>query len=578
MLRNILWLPALALATTGCVTNLDATLDPTDKPPVGLPYQLPRTAVTATVVWTMETCPMIEAVEGGGSSLLSLTDETGASLFKSSTGQIMALESGKGDIPSVSEVLGIPKQAEFKPTAGFTTETIGGETYSIDYEELTQGTKTGSIKVEYHEGTLLLKTINAKVDGKEAEALKSAFSLAGNVARIALSIPPKAMSTKSLTGSKSGARKISTFSACNTTTLALLEQKKALSATIKEIEVQAAALTAQVAVISAQRVNGQLAAPETLDELQRKALAVQDRLTATKAALAKVTDYLSVEAKVTLPGKGSPPAYGAPVVPEDKAIAALRQRILSDDCSKDPNCLAADDLKRQFLVTATLAARSGGIGCEAPGNPACSVPTETVEVPGDTGSRAIGVEQGRQAKKKVKRERTGLIIRQPVEAILTLTQDANQKVILEKPLMVAQFGLRRTLPLRNGFAEGNTLAAVFDKNGMPTSIEYSKPRSSAVELLGALDEGAQTILALQADKRAAAKADADAEVAVAKAELEALQRQRDMIKLEAEIAALQQVTPAENEALKAEIATLELLKQIAELKKAIAAASPPPPG
>ena len=74
-------------------------------------------------------------------------------------------------------------------------------------------------------------------------------------------------------------------------------------------------------------------------------------------------------------------------------------------------------------------------------------------------------------------------------------------------------------------------------------IEYAKPRSGAGELIGALDEGAQTLLALQADRKAAEKAATDDAIAAAKNELEALQRQRDMITVQAEIDALQRATP-----------------------------------
>ncbi len=569
MMRKFMVLPVLALAATGCVTSLDAVGDNPVKAPAGLPYQLPRTVVTATTVWTLDTCPTLTIATDAAGKIRSIKNAAGAEARKAADGQLAFTTAGVGTVATPEDAYALVDKAEFKAAPAFTQETIGGEFYSIDYEALTNGTKTGSLKVEYHEGTLLLKAINAKVDGKEAEALKSAFSLAGNVARIGLGIPPAATNNKFLEQNLPKAD-TKTVSACNETTLKALTEKKKLIDSIRGIEADAATLTARAAVLASQRLGGTPTAPETLAALQSQAFAVQDRLDTAKAALAKINQFLSIEGKVKLPGGNYQTyTYQLKLAPEDRDILALRKRIASDECSGRADCLAIADMQKTFSLTATLVGRDGTRGCEGRTDGMCGEAMESVT---EVRNGARG--GGSQATEL--RRRAGLIIRQPVDAVLTLQQD-DGKTILEKSVMVAQFGLRRTLPLKNRTAESNTLSATFDKNGMPTMIEYTKPRSGTVEVLNALDEGAQTILALQADRRAADKAQADADIARAKNELEALQRQRDMIKVQSEIETMQRVTPTEIEALRAEIATLELLKQIAELKKAIGAASPPPP-
>ena len=559
-------IPVLALAVSGCVTTLDAVGDSETEAPVGLPYQLPRTLVTATTVWTLSACPSLKVVIDAKGNAISIKNENGAEARKLAGG-LITFTTGAGSLPTIEEAYAAMGKADFKAAPAFTQETVGGEFYSIDYEALTTGTKTGSLKVEYHEGTLLLKAINAKVDGKEAEALKSAFSLAANVARVGLGIP--STGTKALWSAAPIKGRTETISACNQTTLDALAEKKTLIEAIKDIEAEAAALTAKAAILSSQRLGGTPNAPKTIADLQRQAFDVQDRLDAAKAALAKLNQFLSVEGKVKLPERtGGAYVYQLPLSPKDVDILALRKRIVSEECNSRSDCLSVADMKNTFSLTANLVGRDGTRGCEGRADGKCGEAMESVT---ETRSGAKG---GGSQSTRLQR-RTGLVIRQPVEALLTLQQNDDGKVILEKPLMVSQFGTRRTLPLKNRTAESNTLSATFDKNGMPTMIEYTKPRSGAVEVLGALDEGVQTILALQADRRAADKAEADADIARAKNELEALQRQRDMIKVQSEIETMQRVTPTEIEALRAEIATLELLKQIAELKKAIGPAPPP---
>lgn len=559
MIKRMAALPALGLAVSGCVTNLAAVKDDKNLPPVGLPYQLPRTIVTANMVWMLEKCPIVTVVTDTAGTVKSVTDEADNNLRVMSDGVLRAASDDAGRMPTMQEVMLAKTEALFKPIGSLTVETVGDDdTYSIDYETLTSGTKTGSIKVEYHENTLMLKSINAKVDGKEAEALKSAFSLVGNVARITMGGPALVAGAAKFDSND----KVETFSACNDETRSFLAKKLALAEEIKKIETDAARIKAEYTVLAAQLINGAPSAPKQLDKLQGDALALQRRLDATKAALTSVNQWLSVEASVKL---GLQHKYNEKLAPQKPKVEALRSRIASDQCRSQAGCFNVETMMEDFTLNATLRDAQGKTGCiplpqeQLSDNNRCQLPTRSSRHPDSP-----------------PRTRTGLVIRQPVTATLAMTQKNGGKTIFEKNLMVAQFGVPRTLPLRNGFGESNTLAATFDKNGMPTMIEYTKPRSGTVELLDALDEGAQTLLAIQADRRAADKAATDAEIASAKNELEALQRQRDMIKVQAEIDALERATPTENETLKAEIATLELLKQIAQLKQAIRAAAPPP--
>jgi hypothetical protein len=67
----------------------------------------------------------------------------------------------------------------FELTATATSKLVEGERYLIDYEALTNNTKTTEFKIDYHEGTMLLKSVNASADDQTGEIIaKSIGALA----------------------------------------------------------------------------------------------------------------------------------------------------------------------------------------------------------------------------------------------------------------------------------------------------------------------------------------------------------------------------------------------------------------
>ena len=168
---TILLATTAALALSACKTSLQTRIydvPPTEKPVGsdnkvkgfnsalrGMPYALPMRQYAVNVTRRVMSCNTPITLELDGKSV---------PLPKAYVLPTLALE--------------------MKATAKSTI--VEGEQYLIDYEKLSSGTKTTSFDIGFHEGTMLLKTVNASADDQTgdiiAKTLGAGLAIAGTVA------------------------------------------------------------------------------------------------------------------------------------------------------------------------------------------------------------------------------------------------------------------------------------------------------------------------------------------------------------------------------------------------------------
>jgi hypothetical protein len=158
------------------------------------------------------------------------------------------------------------------------------------------------------------------------------------------------------------------------------------------------------------------------------------------------------------------------------------------------------------------------------------------------------------------------------EAAATADNDSGAgKTVAERVVMMPQLGRLSYLPLSSGFAEKASLVASFDSDGMPTRIAFQKSEAGGAAALESIKLGVDQIAGIADAARAAdtakAKEEAGSELAAIKGRIEVLTAQNNLDKLEAE-------SGPEAAARAAELQQLRFEKERAELRAAIAKASP----
>jgi hypothetical protein len=165
----------------------------------------------------------------------------------------------------------------------------------------------------------------------------------------------------------------------------------------------------------------------------------------------------------------------------------------------------------------------------------------------------------------------GVYFRQPVQAKL-IVQRAGEKALISENLMIPQFGRLRLLPLKSGWGEKNGLSAEFAKSGVPSKIEYKVLEAPGAKALSLGNDALAAYLSVRSEMRAEEdKKDTEA-VDAQKSALEKLKREVEIAENEQKLEKLRTATPTTLEEKQAELALVNLDKQIAEARAAIRAA------
>lgn len=478
----------LAMTSSGCTTMLSSAPEPAAylTPTSGIPYRLPLSQFTITVSWTLTKC--------------------------------------------ASGLPGSDATPEFDVSATHTSAIVEGEMRTINYQKLTKPFKTGEIKAEYHEGTLLLKSINATITGKEPEALTAALKLGLNVARIGIGLPVPGSG-----GAAPGTK--GEVLLCPQTVADMITEMDRAKARVKAIPDEAQKLEDQLVVLRLRIASGTISAADRkkFNVLQKQADALAEELVTIKKVLDRIKTRLTYSEEWKLPSNSArddkPKLYTADPTKLKKWLEA----VLGDEVANDAK---PEHFNFFFSLTPVMTDAL----CPAAGCPSVS-------------------------------SQPGIVFRVPVEASLLVTATGAAKPLISETVKVAQFGRPRVLPLRSDWGENNTLAATFAKDGLPTSISYKSTEAPGVKTFEIANDAAGGVLGLiEAGKaqRDAEEKEAAAEiVADRKAQLDELTRQISMLENQVKLAKLQGPGSPEVDALAAELAVLRLQKEKSDLEAAI---------
>lgn len=486
--RRTAWLACGAALLGGCTTSLWSYPDLTADTPAtrGIPYRMPAATYDITVTWALKKCIRATA------------------------------QNPRGDV-------------EFTASGAFKPAIVEGEARVIDYRLLTNHFKTGDIKVEFHDKTALVKSINATIEGHEAEATSEAIKFGATVARLVAGLPSPAAG-----GGAPGVAPPPP-SPCLEAAVDMLTELDTATARIKAIPEEAKKLEDRMAVLRVRLAGGRLTKPDRAElvVLQQKADALAAELTELTAASAKLKQTLTYSETWTFPD--TPAARAMALSTNAAKVKKWQDRILK------PAAVAAlpADI---FTAAATLTPLSTEASCA---------------------TNACG-----------KAERAeGFVFRLPVQANLHVVSPIDPKPLVDETVSVPQFGRLRVLPLSSEWGEKNTLSATFAADGVPTMIEYKSLNAPGVAFFKSGNQAAGQILALRTELEAQRKADAaaakaDAQAAT-KAELDALTHRQAMLEAQAKIDALEKTPDPTLEALQAEVAIQRLQKEQSDLRAAI---------
>ncbi|MEO0590743.1 MAG: hypothetical protein AAFZ11_09310 [Pseudomonadota bacterium] len=568
---------AAMVAVSGCTTTLKSYPEPAlTQRTQGIPYSLPETQVELAASWSVTDCSkltytyLMPAIPDGQSreyvvantpvqqaKVKGLTSKPERFVRKFDGRLVLTDDNTFGDAPTVSDMDDLPL-VELKPAATYSAKTIEGPTLILDYEELTEAFKTGSLTVEYHKGTQLLKSLNAKVDGQEVAALKAATGIFVSAAKIGLGLPSP--SAAGMAGVESAGSPITPPAQehCSANGIELVKARNQVLADIKGHEGTLATISSKIAEINLKIAKGGVD-DAALTQLKKDLAAqntslkgVNTAIASLKTRLAILDEYLTVTSKAILTGTGK--TIPTQIKLEPKQVDKFEDKVIKVDA------FDAQDLVDGSALNITFApVREPSTSCASTGNQ------------GKVGCRLKLASEGAHS---------GLVYRSAVPSQLLVTTsnavEPTKRTVLKATINVIQFGRVRELPLQNAFGESNALEALFDEQGLPTKIGYTKTKSGSLETLNALSDAAEKINALQAEIEADKKAKADALTAetetLAAKELTDLQRKRDLLKTQGEIDDLldpETPDPTQIETLQAEADILELTLKIRQTEQAI---------
>lgn len=466
------------------------------------------------------------------------------------------------------------EHVKFLMTAEATPHFVSGETYVMDYRKLASWTKVTSLGVEYHEGTSLLKSLNAAADDRTGEIIAGALKTAVGVASLAGGIPlPAAAADPS-----GGKRNPASMLVCAPNTPALLTALETATAELKQKTANLEGATSKVNEL-AERVAALSDADKT--ELRKRVDAQREALqTQTKAQtkLDKAKDALSAVSTVRWPREFS--GTDDAISPSDVDLRKLAALVATKGWANGPNgadnpCEA--EVTKCLETKLSIYAKLDRLGMAA---------SETA----DEGTRAAGTKSP-EIVSAGKAPQPGVFLRPPVQGRLLVCgsvealdcSDAGPRLLLRSDeARIPQLGTLRFLPFSNQAFQNNALSLTVAKSGDIQKVEYKDTESIAeniatttsaavAELRGYAD--ARRNAETAADKKAddLIKAERAEELAVLDQEIQRLQKQKTLDDLQrpAEVTPLA-ATQTQTQEVNARVALLQALLAEREAQKKLA--------
>ncbi|MCJ7421371.1 hypothetical protein [Sphingomicrobium astaxanthinifaciens] len=500
MRKTVLLLSAASLAlTSGCATSLHTERDYrfTDEAAVlGVPYHLPMLQYEVTLTTTLASC------EG-------LTKD--------------GKPDGNPNVRLLSKVEATPHH-------------VPGETYLLDYRQLSNWAKTSSFELTDHEKTGTLATLNASAEDRSAQIFGSVVETVIGMAALGAGIP------KVETTAANGEKEVK-----NVPVLECSEYAKKALAALREQTETVETLGGKLKVVTAQieKLNnhsGALAETEKTNLLKAGGLLDQQKhlTTALKAARATLLQQqrdLGIVRTIRWPSKFSR---------ENKESFSMDEQ----SRARLAKLVAIKEIPETTRTTQVeCKAEETGVECLTRGTGiTLSIDPLTTQAVRSVASRRRD-QQDQEASNRwaydPARAQAGLFVRPPGRGQLVARRTGDGTELLRgKVQAVPQLGQLRLLPFSNGRLENNALTLELRTDGAIKSIKYedkaaagevaAKAAADAVGQFGALAQ------ALRDDREADAaaalaqiEADRDAELAALQFEIDRETKEQALLQLKA---------------------------------------------
>jgi hypothetical protein len=434
----------------------------------------------------------------------------------------------------------------YKVKADYKSELVEGESFILDYQNMTNRFKTGEAVVTYwttddKRPTRFVKSINSTIEGKEPEAFKSGIQTVANIGKTVLALSG---------GGVGVAAGVGPATSCTDETVADILLVKDLDGDIESIGEEAARIQARFDVLKARLALGRLSEADKreYDRLAKQTDQLTSRLAAVKGSLGTLRPRLTYSESFTFPGSPTAADWQAKFTADPKKASKWLSRLLRPEFGDSIPAEAG-----RLVMTAELRPIGGD------GKPGVTV----ADCPVVDGAKAC----------------PGFAYREPIAARLriatpTAENGGQEEQLSNKTESIPQYGRLRILPLRSRWGEKNGLSAEFAIDGTPTLISYKALEAGGPKMLDAANTASASVLEL-ATKLEAAREAKDKLDPVAEEEakqLAALKRQLELAETQQKLAKLQSAPDQAVEDLNAELAILRLQKERAEIQAAIRAA------
>jgi len=389
------------------------------------------------------------------------------------------------------------------------------QTYSLDYELMSNGLKTTDYTVEtYDDGRL--KSVNVTVDDQTGPAIISAI---GGVTKIAA-----AASGFALPASVANAGQAIEFQSFSDWKEAQAELQPACKAEIRWRLYQRAGLKSQ-SEASAQGLLVQQKAVDKLDEAQVKALAARDRAKAAleeldasdpkrpeaEALVKKTEGDVKLVAKNLLDERAKLATLTQAGARVDTRLAAVRKGLtLVHAATFRPT---TSDLRLQLpgdqeVIRAWLAPNN----LDCAGQAAACVPLNVTALAVPISAYAhIFAPSLVAALKASESGISGIPYRQPLKATMIVCRAVpcvaggsivapNETILVSSQVAIPQLGAMAVLPLTNGAFQNNTISASFAENGALTKLAY-KSNAAVAKAAEVFESSADALMKFRQAKR-----------------------------------------------------------------------------
>lgn len=432
----------------------------------------------------------------------------------------------------------------------------GPETFVIDYHRMTNRFKVGELTADFYQDenkvpTRLLRSINATIEGREPEALKSGIQAVANVAKTVLML-----SGGIPVGAVGGVKPPNEAGSCRPETVKAIADLKAIDGEMEEITEQAKRLENRFTVLKTRVVFGKLgkADRQQYEQLAKDMAELVTRREGAETRAAPLRSHLTYTETFTYQPDRDPAATEPLSADAAKAKAFLQKLVTRSPAELN------DDVK-QLAITVKFQANTGEF-------------TNTI-----VADDKLAVMCGEKDKASQITPCGGVVYREPVLGKLLIQAkgaDDKYSTISEKAEQLPQVGVFHILPLRSRWGEKNSLSVDFAPIGLPTKISYKSLEAGGAKMVETVNQATTSAFEIATGIRKQNDADAAKEKTPEEKALADLKQQLEMADMQNKLAALNKPQDPAEAARARELAALKQEVEFADSRAKLRALTATP--